>query len=442
MAAMFEVSAAPSVPVALAQTVQAAPRSVVLDGGPGQRRTGAQLLEESLRVAQGLSDLGVRPADRVLILSDAHPEAIIAAHAVWRIGAIAVIHDPQIPAARLQTVMADHGAVVAVADPGTVRTLTLLPAHLQPKATILVEPHRRLSARAAGVLRSAAESLAPRKVLRVALRRQRALAATRSGPCGAQSIPWRRLTRSRPLGSEHPGPGSEDLALLQYTQGPDGEPAGAMLTHANLLADAAQLPRLWGDPPTNSAPPLCTALGLHDPAGSRLALLGVLAPGIRLRRVRTPGEITRALHRRRTSVLAVPASRLERADSRPERGGPMSAIPDPVCVLVPGERIRGRAAAAEHPLRMVLARAECGFVLAGPWDPRRRDDLGNPLPGVEVDVAEDGALHVAGAQVFHGYWRRPDETALVLAGDGWVRTRDRVRTAPGGHLRAVRPSDA
>src|SRR5208282_624495 len=48
-----------------------------------------------------------------------------------------------------------------------------------------------------------------------------------------------------------------------------------------------------------------------------------------------------------------------------------------------------------------------------------RDDAGNALA-----VGEDGEVWVRGPQVMLGYWRRPDETRLVLTADGWLKTGD------------------
>jgi long-subunit acyl-CoA synthetase (AMP-forming) len=42
------------------------------------------------------------------------------------------------------------------------------------------------------------------------------------------------------LKKKHPRPAPQDLAVLQYTSGTTGLPKGAMLTHANLQANAAQ----------------------------------------------------------------------------------------------------------------------------------------------------------------------------------------------------------
>lgn len=48
-----------------------------------------------------------------------------------------------------------------------------------------------------------------------------------------------------------------------------------------------------------------------------------------------------------------------------------------------------------------------------------RDDKGNDLP-----IGKTGELCLKGPQVMQGYWHKPDETALVLDDQGWLRTGD------------------
>jgi len=64
-------------------------------------------------------------------------------------------------------------------------------------------------------------------------------------------------------------------------------------------------------------------------------------------------------------------------------------------------------------------------------DMRVQDDAGTPLPAGEI-----GEIAVRGHNVMKGYWRRPGETAEVLA-DGWLCTGDLGRMDSEGYFSIV-----
>ena len=57
-------------------------------------------------------------------------------------------------------------------------------------------------------------------------------------------------------------------------------------------------------------------------------------------------------------------------------------------------------------------------------DVYRFGSVGQPLPGFEVRIADDGEIEVRSETVFQGYYKDPEATAAVLGADGWLKTGD------------------
>jgi long-chain acyl-CoA synthetase len=57
-------------------------------------------------------------------------------------------------------------------------------------------------------------------------------------------------------------------------------------------------------------------------------------------------------------------------------------------------------------------------------DAYRFGSVGQPLPGCEVRIADDGEIELRSETVFQGYYKEPEATAAVLSPDGWLKTGD------------------
>jgi long-chain acyl-CoA synthetase len=62
--------------------------------------------------------------------------------------------------------------------------------------------------------------------------------------------------------------------------------------------------------------------------------------------------------------------------------------------------------------------------------------VGPAIPGIEMKLGENEEIVVRGANIFQGYWNRPDETAKALR-DGWFHTGDQGEVDRNGNWKIV-----
>lgn len=79
----------------------------------------------------------------------------------------------------------------------------------------------------------------------------------------------------------------------------------------------------------------------------------------------------------------------------------------------------------------------CAPIAAGRINPYQIGMIGPLIPGSEGYIAEDGELLVRGVGVISSYYKNPEEDAQAFTEDGWFRTGDLARFDERGYLKIV-----
>ncbi|MBH0024706.1 long-chain-fatty-acid--CoA ligase [Salinibacterium sp. SWN248] len=421
------------------------PRGVALEFF-GKETTYGELGAQINRAAEGLRLLGVQKGDRVALVLPNCPQHVAAFYAVLRLGAIVVEHNPLYTARELRHQFEDHGARVVIAWNNAVETLQDFPDDLALETIISVDVPRAMR-------------LVTRALLRLPIAKAReSRAALTTSVRG--TITWEELLTSNPIDAHIVRPGSDDLALIQYTSGTTGFPKGAMLTHLNLLTNAAQA-RAWVPAVPRGTSVVYAVLPMFHAYGLTLCLTFTTSMGARL--VLFPKfdpDLVLAVVKKRPATFfpAVPPIYARLTEAADAAGVSLKgieiaisgAMPLSAAVVEPWEERTGGTLVEGYGLSETSP-----ILIANPVGPTRRaGTVGLPLPNTEIRVVdpdnptvdralgEEGELIVRGPQVFSGYWGKPDETAEVFApasddGKEWFRTGDIVTVDSDGFVTIV-----
>jgi long-chain acyl-CoA synthetase len=409
----------------------------------GAQTSYAGLADQVSRAAEALRGLGVAHGDRVALVMPNCPQHVVAFYATLRLGAVVVEHNPLYTAGELEHQLADSGATVVVCWDKVAPVIDGLRGTTAVREILAVDLSTALPWRKRLALR-----------LPVAKARVARAAMTGSVPAGVRR--WESLASSAdPIDPAHPEPDATDTALLQYTGGTTGTPKGAILSHQNLRANAAQ-GRAWVPGLTDSQEVVYAVLPLFHAYGLTLCLTFSLSVGATL--VLLPrfdlDQMLEAIRRIPPTFLpAVPPIYERVAVAAKERGidltsiryaisGAMPLPPEVVGIwesVTGGLLVEGYGMTETSPVALgnPIAQTRRPGTVGVPFPSTHIRIVDPDAPSQDVPLGVPGELLIKGPQVFQGYWNRPEESAAVLLPSGWLRTGDIAVADVNGFVRIV-----
>ncbi|MGZ4172844.1 MAG: AMP-dependent synthetase/ligase [Solirubrobacteraceae bacterium] len=396
-------------------------------------------------LALGLMELGIKPGERVCILADTRPDWSIASLAVSAAGAVVVPIYPTNSPEECEWVAGNSGAGAVIAENAAqLQKIEQVRANLpELRFTIGIE---------AGGGETALDELAAR---------------------------GRDSSRHEELRDRQAAVELDDAYIFIYTSGTTGPPKGCVLTHRNAMSVGQMVEHLGfvsEDDLSYLFLPLAHVFALSTMLASLDVGTGVIYFGGDTRKI-----IPELAEAKPTYLPSVP-----RIFEKLYSAVTASADPDQLAQAVAvGEKVReleraGRPvpdqlrqgfeladellfskvrAAFGGRLRQAVTGAApisadilrffdaCGVRVLEGWgmtettavgtvntlEHQKIGTVGQPLPGVEVRIAEDGEILTRGPNVFREYWRNPEATAETLV-DGWLHTGDLGHLDEEGYL--------
>jgi long-chain acyl-CoA synthetase len=407
----------------------------------GKTITYQELGESVDHFAAALDKLGVKQGDRVAIYLPNIPQYIISFYAVSKIGAINTAVSPQYRERELEHQINDSGAETLI-------YLDLLhPVVTKVRDKVKLKNH---------IAASIGEYLPSAK---------RIIGGLLGKVPKHQISPDTGVHQFKPLlESVLPDPPDvkidpkEDLVALQYTGGTTGTPKGAMLTHYNLVSNAAccaywlhgqDAPNMETKDVFLTALPLFHIYGMTTAMNAPIYMAGTM---VMLPRP-DPLEVLKAIQNQKVTVycgvptlysMLIDHPDIRRYSLRTVKFCISGSAPLPPevqkrfmelsgGVLVEGYGLTESSPVTHsNPLDPTLKTVKIGSI-GLPWPDTDAKIVDVQIGKKELAQGQDGELIVKGPQIMKGYWNLPDETKEVLR-DGWLYTGDIAKMDEQGYF--------
>jgi acyl-CoA synthetase (AMP-forming)/AMP-acid ligase II len=369
----------------------------------GERITHAGYLARVQRLAAGFARAGVRPGDRIAVLSQNNLEFVDLYGAAARLGAIVVSINWRLSAEEIAYVAADAAPKIAIAD---VANQPVLQGAQQKLSTV---------ERWYGI-----------------------------GGSTAPFAPYAELLKAGAQGGHSATPYSNaDAGLVMiHTAAVGGRPRGAVLSHANLIAASVQLLHYWSLTPDDVN---LGVLPLFHVAGLGMLLASQYAGGATIVMPKfDAGGALAVIHSERVTMLAeFPPILTTLLDATEGRPADLASLRIATGLDSPETITRFERLCPQARFWSVFGQSETsGFVTMG----RFRDKPGaggKPTLLANVAILDDedkpvaigevGEIAVRGPTVFKGYWNCDADTAFTFRND-WHHTGDQGAFDAEGYL--------
>lgn len=417
--------------------------------------TNSQMAESIVSFSLGLKSLGLKAKHHVAIVSNNRPEWVITDFAVIGLGACLVPVYPTLSAADMAFILNDSEATMVVAETKDHLDQILSIKKDCPKLTHIIFMGEALEDREKGItlfseVTAVGDVCTPEE-------RQ----AIRKG--------WAKIE-------------PDHLATIVYTSGTTSKPKGVCLTHQNIMTNVADILQVL---PITSSDVVLSFLPLSHVFERTAGYYTVLAAGgtiyyaesihsvsddMRLAHPTVVVSVPRLYEKVQATMLATAtgvkgvilrlALRVGRAYRMTSHPGMALKLAHQMMNRLVYSKLRyklgGRLrffVSGGAPLRKDLAEFFCdlGVVIIEGYgmtetspvltcnrlDHYQFGSVGLALPSVELKLGAQDELLAKGPSITSGYWKRPDATAELLDGNGWLHTGDVAKIDKAGFVTIV-----
>lgn len=269
------------------------------------------------------------------------------------------------------------------------------------------------------------------------------------------AISWRGIVKGR--GADNPVASREsgtDTAIILYTGGTTGVAKGAMLTHANLLANMMQLRAVSISVIKDGSDSIIGPLPLYHTYAFMFHCLTMILAGNHSVLIPNPRDIDgliKVMRKARangfvginTLYLALcrhkDIGKVDFSDMRFAGAGGMALTVNVArewTRITNCEVFEGYGLTECSPVVTVNRPGQVRLGTVGPAVPDTQLQVVDDA-GVVGGVGDKGELWVRGPQVMKGYWQNPEATADAITPDGWFKTGDYATIDSDGYVSIV-----